>query len=76
MRSVPDRPGHDRRYSMDGSKLRALGWEPKVTFTDGIARTVDWYVANEKWWREMRDQDWSDYYARQYGWRLEQSVEA
>jgi dTDP-glucose 4,6-dehydratase len=76
VRSVPDRPGHDRRYSMDGSKLRALGWSPKVSFTDGIAQTVDWYLANEKWWREMRDQDWSDYYARQYGWRLEQSVEA
>jgi len=76
VRSVPDRPGHDRRYSMDGSKLRGLGWDPKVTFADGIGRTVDWYLANEKWWREMRDQDWSDYYARQYGWRLEQSVEA
>jgi dTDP-glucose 4,6-dehydratase len=76
VRSVPDRPGHDRRYSMNGERLHALGWSPQIGFADGIARTVDWYVANEKWWRQMRDADWSDYYARQYGWRLEQSVEA
>ncbi len=76
VRSVPDRPGHDRRYAMDGAKVAALGWRAKVPFPDGIRRTVAWYVENEDQWRGTRDADWADYYARQYGWRLEQSVEA
>ncbi len=76
VRSVPDRPGHDRRYAMDGSKIAALGWTPRVGFDEGMKRTVAWYVANEPWWRTARDADWADYYGRQYGWRLEKSVEA
>jgi dTDP-glucose 4,6-dehydratase len=76
VRSVPDRPGHDRRYAMDGAKLRQLGWSPAVGFEDGMRRTVAWYVENQSWWRAARDDDWADYYARQYGWRLERSVEA
>ncbi len=70
VRHVEDRPGHDRRYAMDGSKLAALGWGPKTAFEDGLARTVDWFVANEPWWRAARSGDWDAYYERQYGSRL------
>jgi dTDP-glucose 4,6-dehydratase len=70
VRHVEDRPGHDRRYAMDGGKLAALGWEPRTTFEDGLARTVDWYLANEPWWRAARSGDWDAYYERQYGSRL------
>jgi dTDP-glucose 4,6-dehydratase len=76
VRSVPDRPGHDRRYAMDGSRMRALGWAPRVRFDEGMRRTIAWYTGNEAWWRAVRDDDWEDYYRRQYGWRLEQSVQA
>jgi dTDP-glucose 4,6-dehydratase len=76
VRSVPDRPGHDRRYALDGSKLAALGWRPSVPFHDGIRQTVRWYADNEAWWRAARDAAWDEYYRTQYGWRLEQSVEA
>jgi dTDP-glucose 4,6-dehydratase len=76
VRSVPDRPGHDRRYALDGRKIRALGWRPRVAFEDGIRRTVRWYTANEDWWRSARSGEWDEYYRRQYGWRLERSVEA
>ena len=70
VRHVEDRPGHDRRYAMDGSKLAALGWSPRVAFADGLATTVDWFVANEPWWRAARSGDWDAYYERQYGSRL------
>jgi dTDP-glucose 4,6-dehydratase len=70
VRTVEDRPGHDRRYAMDGSKLAALGWRPRVSFEEGLARTVDWYLANASWWRSARSTDWDAYYARQYGERL------
>lgn len=65
---VKDRPGHDRRYSLASDKLRAeLGWKAEVRFADGIARTVDWYRANEAWWEPIRSGEYRDYYARQYG---------
>ena len=52
---VADRPGHDRRYAIDGSKLKqALGWRPEVDFETGLARTVDWYLANSSWWVPLR----------------------
>jgi dTDP-glucose 4,6-dehydratase len=70
VRHVEDRPGHDRRYAMDGSRLAALGWRPQVSFEDGLARTIDWFVANEPWWRAARSGDWDAYYERQYGQRL------
>jgi len=70
VRAVEDRPGHDRRYAMDGSRLRGLGWRPSVTFEDGLASTIDWYRANEAWWRAARSGDWDDWYERQYGRRL------
>jgi dTDP-glucose 4,6-dehydratase len=70
VRTVEDRPGHDRRYALDGSKLAALGWHNKVEFGDGLRRTVDWFRANEGWWRAIKGGDWDAYYERQYGRRL------
>jgi dTDP-glucose 4,6-dehydratase len=52
---VEDRKGHDRRYSLDDSKIRdELGYEPATGFDDGLAATVDWYRANESWWRHLK----------------------
>jgi dTDP-glucose 4,6-dehydratase len=55
---------------MDGAKLAAIGWRSRIAFADGLAATVDWYRANEAWWRAARSGDWDAYYARQYGDRL------
>jgi dTDP-glucose 4,6-dehydratase len=53
---VTDRPGHDRRYAIDASKIeRELGWKPSLTFETGLAATIDWYLANEWWWRPLRE---------------------
>jgi dTDP-glucose 4,6-dehydratase len=52
---VEDRKGHDRRYSIDDSKLRALGYEPQVDFEEGLARTIQWYRDNEAWWRPLKE---------------------
>jgi dTDP-glucose 4,6-dehydratase len=71
IRHVPDRQGHDRRYSLDTSKLRSLGWTPQVDFDEGLARTIDWYLKNEWWWRPIKDADpaFRSYYDAQYGTR-------
>ena len=68
---VADRPGHDRRYSVDTGKLRALGWQPRHDFAEGLARTVEWYRANEWWWRPIKEQDaaFKAYYQAQYAER-------
>ena len=63
---VPDRPGHDRRYSIDASKLKALGWQPAMPWEDGMATTVKWYQENETWWRKIKSGEFKEYYARQY----------
>ncbi|MBU4682980.1 dTDP-glucose 4,6-dehydratase [Cedecea davisae] len=53
---VADRPGHDLRYAIDASKIdRELGWKPQETFESGIRKTIEWYLANEKWWRRVKD---------------------
>ena len=53
---VPDRPGHDRRYLLDSSKLRSeLGWEPEISFEDGLRSTVEWYAGNRAWWEPLRE---------------------
>ncbi len=69
IRPVADRPGHDRRYALDTSKLQGLGWAPQVTFEDGLAETVRWYQQNEWWWRPIKEQDaaFRAYYDAQYG---------
>lgn len=76
VRTVEDRPGHDRRYAMDGTKLAALGWRNKTAFEAGLAATVDWYSKNEAWWRPIRSGEWEAYYRRQYGARLAGSRDA
>ena len=67
---VADRPGHDRRYSLSSEKVRALGWEPRVRFTDGLRDTVAWYRENAWWWEPIRSGDYRAYYERQYGTSL------
>ena len=68
IRPVADRPGHDRRYALDTTKLRGLGWLPQAEFASGLAETVDWYRQNEWWWRPIKQGDpaFKKYYARQY----------
>jgi dTDP-glucose 4,6-dehydratase len=67
MSFVPDRPGHDRRYSVDCSKLKALGWETDYSFEAALNATVDWYVNNEAWWRPLKSGEYLDYYKQNYG---------
>jgi dTDP-glucose 4,6-dehydratase len=64
---VTDRPGHDRRYSLASDKVRGLGWEPRVSFADGLERTVAWYRDNAWWWKPIRSGEYREYYERQYG---------
>ena len=65
---VKDRPGHDRRYAMDIARIAEdLGWRPRIDFEKGIADTIDWYVANEPWWRRIKTGEYLKYYERQYG---------
>jgi len=66
VRHVRDRPGHDRRYALDASKARALGWSPTVDFANGLTETVAWYRAREDWWRPIKSGEFRDYYRRQY----------
>jgi dTDP-glucose 4,6-dehydratase len=67
---VKDRPGHDRRYAIDSSKIqRELGWSPIYTFERGIAETIDWYVGNEPWWRRIISGEYQKYYEKMYGGR-------
>ena len=82
---VKDRPGHDRRYSLDAHKLAALaskdskqglprtrvrGWRPQRDFAAALDATIDWYMQNESWWRKIKNGDFKKYYAKQYGQRL------
>jgi dTDP-glucose 4,6-dehydratase len=70
VRHVEDRPGHDRRYSLDSSRLHALGWRPQRGFEEGLAETVEWYRSNRAWWEPLKSGEYRDYYLRQYGSRL------
>lgn len=70
IRLVPDRPGHDRRYSIDASKLKKLGWAPQMDWDEGMAITVKWYQENEWWWRKVKSGEFLEYYKRQYGKRF------
>ena len=63
---VADRPGHDYRYAVDISKITALGWEPQVTFPEGLERTVRWYEEHPEWWRPLKSGEYWEYYRRNY----------
>jgi len=77
IRYVADRLGHDRRYAIDATKAkRELGWAPTVDFESGLARTVEWYRANERWWRRLKDASFKSYYETQYGDRKTEGSKA
>jgi dTDP-glucose 4,6-dehydratase len=64
---VKDRLGHDRRYAIDSSKMKEeLNWEPEYTFEEGIAETIQWYIDNKDWWRNIKSGDYRDYYQKMY----------
>jgi dTDP-glucose 4,6-dehydratase len=69
IKPVADRPGHDRRYCVDTTKLRSAGWQPEVPFEDGLRDTIEWYRSNEWWWRPIKENDpaYKAYYQAQYG---------
>lgn len=65
---VKDRPGHDRKYAVDWSKInRELGWEPMHNFDEWLELTVEWYKNNETWWRNVKSGEYQNYYKKQYG---------
>jgi dTDP-glucose 4,6-dehydratase len=71
VRHVEDRAGHDRRYSLDTTKIRALGWKPRRTWEEGIRATIDWYRENRDWWEPIkRSGGFREYYDKQYAARL------
>ena len=63
---VADRPGHDYRYALDVSRITAMGWEPQVTFAEGLERTVRWYQDHPEWWRPLKSGEYWEYYRRNY----------
>jgi dTDP-glucose 4,6-dehydratase len=68
IRHVRDRPGHDRRYAIDSSKIRnELDWRPETPFQEGMASTIDWYIRNEPWWKKIKSGEYVEYYERMYG---------
>ena len=73
---VTDRPGHDRRYAIDPTKIyNELGWLPQTKFDDGIKQTIDWYLNNKAWWQNILSGDYQNYYKNMYGDRLKKSEE-
>ena len=68
---VTDRPGHDRRYAIDPTKIETeLGWKPKYNFDTGIAQTIQWYLDNEDWWKHILNGEYQNYFEKMYGDRL------
>jgi dTDP-glucose 4,6-dehydratase len=74
LRFVADRPGHDRRYAVDCSRLRRLGWRPVIPFEEGLRATVRWYQEHESWWRPIKSGEFRAYYERMYGERLKRGI--
>jgi dTDP-glucose 4,6-dehydratase len=65
---VKDRPGHDRRYAIDASKInQELGWKPSVIFEEGLSLTIDWYLSNGDWLKSVTSGEYQGYYDKQYG---------
>lgn len=73
IRFVEDRPGHDQRYSLDSSKIRALGWTPEHDFGAALEKTVAWYRDHRGWWERIRSGEYREYYERMYAHRLAES---
>jgi len=69
LKSVKDRPAHDRRYALESGKMKKLGWKPTTAFDAGLENTVRWYAENEAWWRPLKQGAFAEYYERQYGGR-------
>ena len=68
---VTDRPGHDRRYAIDPTKIETeLGWKPKYNFDTGIQQTIQWYLDNQEWWKNILSGEYSNYFDKMYGNRL------
>ncbi|MBO6186457.1 MAG: GDP-mannose 4,6-dehydratase, partial [Chryseobacterium sp.] len=64
---VKDRPGHDKRYAIDATKLnQELGWKPSVTFEQGLGKTIDWFLENKEWLENVTSGDYQKYYDKQY----------
>jgi dTDP-glucose 4,6-dehydratase len=64
---VKDRPGHDLRYAIDATKINTeLGWSPSVTFEEGLSKTIDWYLENSEWLKNVTSGDYQNYYSNQY----------
>jgi len=64
---VKDRPGHDLRYAIDASKInKQLGWKPTLTFEEGLSKTIDWYLNNQKWLNNVTNGDYQHYFEKQY----------
>ena len=63
---VRDRPGHDRRYAVNSARLRGIGWQPNISFEEGMQRTVTWFAANEDWWRPLKSGEFWEFYQRNY----------
>ena len=71
LRHVKDRPGHDRRYALDWTKMqRQLDWTPAIPFTEGLRQTVEWYRTHSAWWQEILSGEYRAYFTRQYGDRV------
>src|SRR5690606_34116531 len=67
IQQVADRPGHDRRYALDCSKINAIGWNTTHHFEDALKQTVEWYLANQTWWRAIKEsKSFADYYQKNY----------
>ena len=66
-----DRPGHDRRYAIDPTKIETeLGWKPEYNFDTGIVKTIEWYLENEDWWKHIISGEYTNYFENMYGKRL------
>ncbi len=64
---VKDRPGHDKRYAIDSSKIQnELGWKPEYKFEEAIQKTIEWYLQNKQWWERIISGEYQEYYKKQY----------
>lgn len=67
---VNDRPGHDKRYSLDTNKIKKLGWQPQYNFKEALKQTIKWYKENKYWWQKIKSKEFNKYYKKMYQERL------